>query len=162
VDAKDVALVMHDPIAQELLHSPLLAHLAYCGADGFPRVVPIGGIWNGAEYVVCTATTAPKVGALMKDPKVAFTINTEADVQPPHILLVRGVARLEIVDGIPTEYLEASRKAVPQEQWETFETQVRNLYPHMARIAILPLWAKVLDFQTRLPEAVEHLIRGQV
>ncbi len=161
MDAEDVARVMQDPIAQELLRSPLIAHLAYCGADSFPRVVPIGGIWNGIEYVVCTATKAPKVGALMKDPKVALTIDTEASVQPPHILLIRGVARLDIVDGIPTEYLEASRKAVPPEQWETFETQVRGLYPQMARIAIQPLWAKILDFETRLPEAVQNLITGQ-
>lgn len=161
MDAQDVAGVMNDPIAQELLQSPLLAHLAYCGADGFPRVVPIGGIWNGAEYVICTATKAPKVQALMRNPKVAFTINTEAAVQPPHVLLVRGVARLDIVDGIPTEYLEASRKAISLQQWESFETQVRALYPQMARIAIQPLWAKVLDFETRLPEAVQNLITGQ-
>lgn len=161
MDAKDVADVMNDPITQELLSSPLLAHLAYCGADGFPRVVPIGGIWNGAEYVICTATKAPKVRALTKDPKVAFTINTEAEAQPPHVLLVRGVARVEIVDGIPPEYLDASRKAVAREQWESFETQVRALYPQMARIAIKPLWAKVLDFETRLPQAVQSLIQGQ-
>ena len=111
MDAKDVARVMQDPIAQELLNSPLLAHLAYSGADGFPRVVPIGGIWNGSEYVICTATKAPKVAALMRDPKVALTINTEIHVNPPHILLVRGVAHLDIVDGIPVEYLDASRKA---------------------------------------------------
>lgn len=54
----------------------------------------------------------------MKNPKVAFTINTDVDVQPQHVLLVRGTASLEIVDGIPTEYPEASRKSLPQEQWE--------------------------------------------
>jgi hypothetical protein len=110
---------------------------------------------------MCTASKAPKVGALRKNPKVAFTINTEVEVQPPHVLLVRGTASLEIVDGIPIEYLEASRKSVPQEQWAAFETQVRGVYRQMARISILPLWAKVLDFETRLPEAVEDLIQGQ-
>jgi hypothetical protein len=161
MDADAVTRVLHDPIAQELLLSPLLAHVAYCGADGFPRVVPIGGIWNGAAFVICTATHAPKVRALMRNPKVAFTIHSEVNVQPPHVLLVRGIASLEIVDGIPIEYLEASRKSLPREQWETFETQVRGLYPQMARIAIRPVWAKVLDFETRLPEAVEKLISAQ-
>jgi hypothetical protein len=123
--------------------------------------VPIGGIWNGAEFVVYTAPKAPRVGALRKNPKVAFSINTEVDVQPPHVLLVRGTAGLKIVDEIPSEYLAPSRKSVPQEQWETFETQVRGVYPHMARISVVPLWAKVLDLETRLPQAVEDLIRAQ-
>jgi hypothetical protein len=161
MDPSDVTRILKDPIAQALLHSPLLAHLAYCGADGFPRSVPIGGLWNGAEYVVCTATKAPKVAALRKNPKGAFAIDTEHGVQPPHVLLVRGVAHLDIVNGVPTEFLEASRKALPQEQWASFETQARGLYPQMARIAIRPVWAKVLDFETRLPQAVANLLNGQ-
>jgi hypothetical protein len=31
----------------------------------------------------------------------------------------------------------------------------------MARIAIRPVWAKVLDFETRLPQAVANLLNGQ-
>jgi len=161
MDADAVTRVLNDPIAQELLRSPLLPHVAYCGVDGFPRVVPIGGVWNGAAFVICTAPQAPKVGALRKNPKVAFSIDTEVNVQPPHVLLVRGIASLNIVEGIPTEYLQASRKGLPQEQWESFETQVRGLYPQMARIAIRPTWAKVLDFETRLPEAVQQLLNAQ-
>jgi len=161
MDASDVTRMLHDPIAQELLRSPLLIHLAYCGVDGSPRDVPVGGIWNGRAYVVCTAANAPKVAALRKNPKVAFSITTESDVQPPHVLLVRGTAGLEIVDGVPGEFLEASRKSLPQEQWEAFETQSRGLYPQMARISILPTWAKVLDFETRLPQAVEELLRAR-
>jgi hypothetical protein len=36
---------------------------------------------------------------------------------------------------------------------------VRSLYEQMARISIAPEWAKVLDFQTRLPSAVEELVK---
>jgi hypothetical protein len=85
-----------------------------------------------------------------------MTIDT--DTQPPHTLLVRGTASIEIVDGVPDEYLEASRKALPPEQWSAFEDQVRSVYPQMARITIQPEWAKLLDFETRLPSAVEELI----
>jgi hypothetical protein len=159
MEAEEVARVMADPVAQELLRSPLLAHLAYCSADGFPRVVPIGGVWNGEAFVVCTAAKAPKVAALRRDPKVSFTIDTEVAVQPPHILLVRGTASVDIVDGVPDEFLEASRKGLPREQWDAFEAQSRGFYPQMARIAIRPAWAKVLDFETRLPVAVEHLMK---
>ena len=34
MDPSDVTRILKDPIAQALLHSPLLAHLAYCGVDG--------------------------------------------------------------------------------------------------------------------------------
>jgi hypothetical protein len=53
------------------------------------------------------------------------------------------------VDGVPPEYLAASRKSVGPDQWDAFETQVRAMYKQMARIKVTPLWAKLLDFQTR-------------
>jgi len=99
---------------------------------------------------------APKVRALATSPKVALTIDT--DTWLPHVLLVRGTATIEIVDGVPPEYLTASRKSVDAAQWDEFEAGVRALYKQMARIAIEPEWAKVLDFETRLPTPVEQLV----
>ena len=151
--------VLRDPLAEEMFQSPLLTRLGYNGRDGSPRVVPIGYVWNGTSFVMCTAANAPKVRALTANPKVALTIDT--DTSPPHILLVRGTASVEIVDGIPDEFLEASRKGVPPQQWSAFEEQVRALYPQMARITIRPEWAKLIDFETRLPSAVEELTRGR-
>jgi hypothetical protein len=156
VHRDDVRRVLSDPIAEELLQSPHLARVAYEGVDGYPRAIPIGYFWNGEQFIVCTATNAPKVAALRLHPKVALTIDTET--MPPHALLVRGTASVEIVDGIPTEYLAASRRYVPSDQQQAFEAQVPALYPAMARIAITPEWAKVLDFETRLPVAVEELM----
>jgi hypothetical protein len=99
---------------------------------------------------------APKVRALEMNSKVALSIDT--DTRPPHVLLVRGTASIEIVDGVPNEFLEASEKSLPREQWSQFEAQVRSLYPQMARITIEPDWAKLLDFETRYPIAVEKLV----
>jgi hypothetical protein len=65
---------------------------------------------------------------------------------------------VELVDGVPPEYLAASRKIVGEEQFPAFEEQVRGLYAQMARIAIEPDWAKLLDFETTLPAAVEQLL----
>jgi hypothetical protein len=45
-----------------------------------------------------------------------------------------------------------------EQQSQAFEAEVRYLYKQMARISIAPEWAKVLDFQTRLPGAVEELV----
>jgi uncharacterized pyridoxamine 5'-phosphate oxidase family protein len=107
---EQVTEVMHDPLAQELLHSAIPARMAYNGTDGFPRAIPIGFLWKDGRIVVCTASNAYKVKALAANPKVALTIDT--DVQPYRALLVRGTASVEIVDGVPSEYLEASRKGL--------------------------------------------------
>jgi hypothetical protein len=58
---QDVARVLSDPLAQELMQSSIPARLAYVGPDGFPRAIPIGFPWNGAEFVLCTVPDAPKV-----------------------------------------------------------------------------------------------------
>ncbi len=93
---------------------------------------------------------------LSRNPKVALTIDTYQ--QPPHVLLVRGTAEIEIVDGVPDEYLAASRKGGEPQDWKAFEAQVRALYKRMARITIRAEWAKVLDFETRLPDFLEELL----
>ena len=154
---QDVKRVLSDPLARELMQSSIPARLAYVGPDGFPRAIPIGFYWNGVEFVLCTVPHAPKVPALKANPKVGLTVDTNAF--PPHVLLVRGTAAIDIVDGVAPEYLEASRKAIPPEQWDAFEAGVRAMYKQMARIKITPLWAKLLDFQTRFPTPIEKLIR---
>jgi hypothetical protein len=156
---EQVTQVMNDPLAQELLSSNIPARLAYTGLDGFPRAIPIGFLWDGTQFVMATATNSPKMEALKANPKVALTIDTNAF--PPHILLVRGSARVEIVDGVAPEFLEASRKSVPPEQWEEFEKGVTALYKQQGRITIVPEWAKLIDFETRIPSAQEELIAQQ-
>jgi nitroimidazol reductase NimA-like FMN-containing flavoprotein (pyridoxamine 5'-phosphate oxidase superfamily) len=152
---EQVSEVMNDPLSQELLQSAIPARMAYNGTDGLPRAIPIGFLWKDGRIVVCTSSNAYKVKALSANPKVALTIDTEA---PYRALLVRGTASVEIVDGVPPEYLKASRKAMTDEQqYRAFESEVRSLYERMARITIAPEWAKVLDFETRLPSAVEEL-----
>jgi hypothetical protein len=155
MDKQATERVLATPLAQELLHAPL-AHLAYIGRDRYPRVIPTGFVWKGGRFVVCTAENAPKVRSLQSNPRVALTIDTQT--QPPHILHVRGTATTEIVDGVPEEYLEASHKGIPRDQWEGFDAQVRGLYPRMARISITPEWAKLIDFETTMPQAIEELL----
>jgi hypothetical protein len=150
--------VLEDPLARELMSSAIPARLAYLAADGTPRAVPIGFHWNGTRFILATPPNAPKVPALRKNPKVALTIDTTAF--PPHVLLVRGTASLDVVEGIPPEYLAASRKLVGERGWPEFEAQVRAMYKRMARIEIVPEWAKLLDFETRFPTPLEELARN--
>jgi hypothetical protein len=156
MEETDVAAVLRDPLAIELMSSRIPARLAYIGADGAPRAIPIGFLWTGRDFVVCTAPISPKVRALTLNPAVALTIDTESF--PPHVLLVRGVADIEIVDGVPREYLEASRKVIQPEGWDDFEAGVRAMYKQMARIRITPTWAKILDFEERIPDFMHRLI----
>src|SRR5947209_3059681 len=92
-----VMRVLNDPLAQELMASRIPARVAYTSLDGSPRVVPLGFHWNGEQFVICTVPDSPKVRALAAQPQVALTIDT--DTFPPHVLLVRGNASLETIDG---------------------------------------------------------------
>jgi hypothetical protein len=153
----EITEVLNRPISRELLARDL-TRLAYVAKDGTPRTVPMAFSWNGSEIVMCTAKNAAKLPALRKNPAVALTIDTE--VHPPKILLIRGRAELDVVDGIPDEYLEASGTyAMTPEQRLEWESEVRSLYDGMVRIVVTPTWAKLIDFETTLPSAVEELIR---
>jgi uncharacterized pyridoxamine 5'-phosphate oxidase family protein len=153
----EISEVLSRPMSQELLARDL-TRLAYVARDGTPRAVPIGFAWNGSQIVMCTATNAPKLKSLRHNPAVALTIDTE--VHPPKLLLIRGRAELDVVDGIPEEYLEinGSYEMTPEQRVE-WEKEVRSLYDGMVRIVVTPTWAKLIDFETTLPSAVEELIR---
>jgi hypothetical protein len=144
--------------AAELLRTAELARLAYNGPDGLPRVVPIGFHWDGEHVVICTATTAPKVRALSQRPEVALTIDVGSSPSEARALLLRGSAAVEIVDGVPEEYLAGSRKTLDAEQVEPFEHAVRSMYRQMARISIEPRWARFYDFgANRVPPFLSKL-----
>jgi len=151
---ENVLQLLKDPVAQELLNSKILARLAYTGLDGSPRVVPIWFHWDGQQVVLGSAPSSPKVKALARGAKVALTI--DEDKYPPKVLLVRGTARVEVIDGVVPEYAEAARKYLGEEKGREWEEQSRGMYGQMARIAIEPEWVKILDFQTRFPKAIEE------
>lgn len=148
-----------DPGAQELLRSGQPLRLAYCGRDGFPRVVPIGFLWKDEKLVVCTAPSAPKVAALGERPNVAVTIdagNTSASAKQ---LLIRGAAAIEIVDGVAPEYIEASAKTLSGTDLKEFEAQVQGVFEQQARISITPEWARFYDFGAgKIPPFLRRLV----
>jgi len=157
VQPNKITEVLDRPLSQELLVRDL-TRLAYVAKDGTPRNVPIAFVWNGSQIVMCTTKNAPKLPFLRKNPMVALTIDTE--VHPPKILLIRGRAELDVVDGIPDEYLQAnSTYAMTAEQRAEWEAEIRSLYDGMVRIVVTPTWAKLIDFETTLPSAIEELVR---
>ena len=161
MDQQEITEELEHPGAQDLLASATLVRLAYNGSDGFPRVIPIGFYWNGNEIVVCTAATAPKVKALSSRPNVAITIDVGDTPAEAKALLVRGLASVDIVDGVPDEFIAASTKALPEAHVAEFERQVRSMYDQMARISIEPVWARFFDFGAgRMPAFLTKLAGG--
>src|SRR4051795_2263327 len=98
VEQHEITEVLSRPISRELLAQDL-TRLAYVAKDGTPRSIPIAFTWNGSAIVMCTTKNAPKLPALRHNPAIALTIDTE--VHPPKILLIRGRAELDVVEGIP-------------------------------------------------------------
>ena len=147
----DLGLLQH-PASQELLHSRIPARLAYIATDGTPRVVPIWFHWNGREIVMATPPKAPKLKALAKNPKVSLTIDD--NTFPHKVLLIRGSARLEPVEGIVPEYEAAAARYFDAELAKGWLGQLRTMVSSMVRITITPEWVGLLDFQTRFPSAL--------
>ncbi len=141
-----------------MLRDEPLLRLSYSALDGSPRVIPVSFLFDGTSILVWTIPGSAKVHALAADPRVAMTIDT-IGTPPPRALLIRGNAALETVDGIPDGYLEASHRTMPREAWDGFDEQVRGLYEQMTVLTITPTWAKMLDFETTAPSAVEELVR---
>jgi len=151
VQQGDLKLLQH-PAAQELLQSKIPARLAYVWTDGTPRVVPIWFHWNGREIVMASPEKAPKLKALAKNPKVSLTIDD--NTFPHKVLLIRGTARLERVEGVVPEYVQAAERYFSAAQAEAWLSQLRKLVSSMVRITITPEWVGVLDFQARFPSAL--------
>jgi hypothetical protein len=144
--------LLQHPASKELLQSTVPARLAYVWTDGTPRVVPIWFHWDGREFVLGTPPKAPKVKALAKNPKVAMTIDDNGF--PHKVLLVRGTARLETVNGIVPEYALAAERYFGSQQGKAWLVQLASMTQSMVRIAITPEWVGLLDFQTRFPSAL--------
>ncbi len=98
--------------AQESLASTSAAHLAYVGKDGRPRVIPVGYVWTGEEFVIATATTSPKVAALSSSANVVLSIDSWDTPKTARALAIRAHASVNIVDGVVPEYLAAARMAM--------------------------------------------------
>jgi nitroimidazol reductase NimA-like FMN-containing flavoprotein (pyridoxamine 5'-phosphate oxidase superfamily) len=153
---EEIGQVLGKPIARRLLASNIPARLAYTGRDGMPRAIPIAFGYNGSTIEMWTVPDSAKVTALQTNPRVALTVDTAGE-WPPRVLLVRGTASVEQVDGVPQGYLDASEKVTPADEFEGWKAGVLQLYDRMAHIEITPTWAKLLDFETTIPQAVEDL-----
>ncbi len=151
VTAQGNLALLKDPVAEELLHSRHLAHLAYNWTDGTPRVIPIWFLWNGEEIVLGSPQRAPKLTALSAGAPVALSIDTEAF--PYKVLMIRGTIRAQTYNGpIPEEEAIATRY-LGDEAGRAFMAGYVAGISKWVRLTIRPRWAGLLDFETRMPSA---------
>jgi hypothetical protein len=98
------------------------------------------------------------VKALSSRPNIAMTIAVGDTPTEAKALLVRGLASVDIVDGVPDEYLAASTKALGADQVTSSSARVRSMYDQMARICIETVWARFFDFGAgRMPSFLTKL-----
>ena len=145
--------LLQEPVAQQLLQAAIPAHFAYQWTDGTPRVVPIGFHWNGEEIVLGTPMEAPKLKALRDGQSVALCIDTET--MPYRVLEIRGTVRMDVVEGIAPEYASMTYRNFGEEAGGAWLTTLAPICPRMTRVFIRPQWVALLDFETRLPSALE-------
>jgi hypothetical protein len=146
--------LLDDPVAQRLLNEQTIMRFAYSWYDGTPRVVPHWFHWNGRKIVLASQADAPKVRALQHNPAVALTIDTVEF--PARVLLLRGMAQVEITDGPPAEFAESSRRYFGAEQGAAWVERAGSLTREWARISITPTWVGILDYEMRFPSALER------
>ncbi len=144
----DLALLDH-PVAQELLNSAIPARIGYVAPDGTPRVTPIWFTWTGNEFVFGAAGSSPKIKALEANPAVAVTIDSET--APYKVLLARGRAEIQIVEGAVEEYADSALRYFGPDQGAQFRDHAKTSFTGMARITVKPEWVGLIDFQTRYP-----------
>ena len=135
---------LHTPLGSQLLSAAIPARLGYVARDGSARVVPVCFHWTGAEIVFGSAPTTPKVAAITDRPSIAVTIDTST--WPFQALMVRGPAEVTMVDGIVPEYAMALERYMGAETAAVWLDRVRSTFAQMARIALRPSWAWLLDY----------------
>ncbi len=157
----DLALLA-TPVARELLESRIPARMAYTARDGFPRIVATWFYWNGVELVMPTFISAPhivhpprRVRDLRADPRCAISIDTEG--QPPEVLTIRGEVAITEVAGVADEYALSARRYLGDEAADGYLAKLANPATRIARISCRPAWVGLLDFITRLPDALGGL-----
>lgn len=83
-----------------------------------------------------------------------MSLTIDDNVFPHKVLLIRGSARLQNLEGIVPEYALAAERYFGPEQGKAWVEKLRSTISSMVRITVTPEWVGLLDFQTRFPSAL--------
>jgi hypothetical protein len=73
--------------------------------------------------------------------------------------MIRGLAEVEPVNGIPPEYVLAAERYMGKDGGQAWIGQITALNLKSSRITVTPQWVGLLDFQTRFPREVAKLMQ---
>ena len=144
--------LLDDPVAQRLLASTEMAHLAYVWSDGTPRCTATWFHWSGTSVVMASPMGAPKGAVLSTGSPVAVTID---DMRFPYASLnLRGSAVVDHTDGIAEEFRLSAIRYLGEEQGAAFCEQVPPV--GMVRVSLTPTWVGLIDLDgfRRVPSAL--------
>ena len=116
------------------------------GHPGDSHLVPLG--WAG----ICVGDATQGAEAEGPREESKSVAHDRRQYFPHKVLLVRGTARLETVDGIVPEYALAAERYFGAEQAQAWLKQVRTILSIMVRITVTPEWVGLLDFQDSFSE----------
>ncbi|WP_405867988.1 pyridoxamine 5'-phosphate oxidase family protein [Streptomyces sp. NBC_01515] len=134
---------VRSPVAQALLHSRIPARLAYHGADGTPRVIPVWSHWDGEHLVLATFPVSAKLKALRDGDTVAVSI--DSDQYPYQGLQLRGKVTLTPTPGLVPEYVQSAHRHLGPDEAARFLDRLADR--PMVRITLHIHHAHLLDMR---------------
>lgn len=105
------------------LRETRIAKLATLNADGSPTIVPVWFDWDGREATVFTLDTSPKIGRIVRDPRVALSVEEPLGVKEAWVT-IEGAATIEREGGmalarrLAARYYPPDRAAKALAEWE--------------------------------------------
>jgi PPOX class probable F420-dependent enzyme len=105
-----------------------IAKLATLNADGSPNVVPVWFEWSGGEARVFTSRGSPKVRRLLRDTRVALSVEEPAGVNEAWVT-IEGVAAVdddetwELIERLTPRYYDPGRAAKALTDWARMKDQ---------------------------------------
>ena len=159
VDRSDVIAELNKRISQELLGSSIPARLAYSGLDGGRASSDRVPVRRRAAVSAHRAGRGEGDGAPAR-PAGGDHHRHPGPVAAPRAADPRSGQRRDRRRGAG-RVRRGIRKVTPAKVFPEWEAGVHALYERMARIVVEPDWAKLQDFETTLPKAVEDLMRAK-
>ena len=95
--------------------------------DGSPHVIPVWFRWDGGAVTIWTTDTRAWVRNLLRDPRVAFSVQTFEEPYPA--VMMRGRATASTADDAATveEARAISRRYLPREEVEAYVARWSDL-----------------------------------
>jgi len=110
------------PELERFIERPFTGVLAWVSRAGEPRSAPLNYVWEAGAFWFTTGSDSVKVRALRAQPRVSFTIPSEASAPPWRAVTLRG--RAEILEYDPERQLRCFlRYGVPENEARAMRDQ---------------------------------------